>query len=48
MAWCFEDEVTPVADALLDRLRKEDAVVPALWPVEVSNVLLVAPNAGVG
>lgn len=42
MAWCFEDEVTPYAEAVLDRLRDEEAVVPAIWPLEVANVLLVA------
>jgi hypothetical protein len=25
MAWCFEDEATPTADAVLDRLRTETA-----------------------
>lgn len=46
MAWCFEDEVSAIAETVLDRLREEDAVVPALWPVEVSNVVLVAERRG--
>lgn len=41
MAWCFEDEASAYADAILDRLVVEEAVVPALWPLEVANVLLV-------
>lgn len=42
MAWCFEDEYTPVADAVLARVLQEGAVVPPLWGSEVTNVLLVA------
>lgn len=46
MAWCFEDEGDPGSDAVLDRLGEVDAVVPALWPLEVANVLLVAERRG--
>ncbi len=42
MSWCFEDEARPETDALLELLRNEGAVVPALWFWEVANVL----NAG--
>jgi predicted nucleic acid-binding protein len=42
MAWCFEDEASNATDAVLDRLRDDEAVVPALWRLEVTNVLLVA------
>ena len=42
MAWCFEDEVTEATDVVLDRLRDDEAAVPAIWPLEVANVLLVA------
>lgn len=42
MAWCFEDEATDATEALLDRLHDEHAAVPAIWPLEVANVLLVA------
>ena len=42
MAWCFEDEATPGADAALDLLRESRAVVPTIWNLEVANVLLVA------
>ena len=42
MAWCFEDEATDATDAVLDRLRDDEAVVPALWRLEVTNVLLIA------
>jgi predicted nucleic acid-binding protein len=42
MAWCFEDEATHATEAMLDRLRTDQVVVPAIWPLEVANVLLVA------
>ncbi len=41
MAWCFEDEANSYTEAVLDRLRQEEAIVPAIWPLEVANVLLV-------
>jgi predicted nucleic acid-binding protein len=46
MAWCFEDETTEAADAVLDRLREETAAAPTIWPLEVTNVLLVAERRG--
>src|SRR5579872_5231326 len=43
LAWCFEDEATAWTDSLLDRLRAGDTIaVPAHWPTEVSNGLLMA------
>src|SRR5262249_19749898 len=42
LAWCFEDEATPQTEAILDRLIDDTALVPALWELEVSNVLLIA------
>ena len=42
LAWCFEDEATPYAESVLDRLQQIEAVVPAIWPLEVANVLLTA------
>jgi len=46
MAWCFEDEANDVADAVLDCLQTKAAIVPAIWPLEVGNVLLVAERRG--
>ena len=46
MAWCFDDEATPWTDAVLDRLREEEAFVPALWQLEVANVLVGAELRG--
>jgi len=42
MAWLFEDEATRNTEALLDRLKTEEAFVPKLWVYEVGNVLLMA------
>jgi predicted nucleic acid-binding protein len=42
MAWCFADEVSDYADAALDCLEDGEAIVPAIWPLEIGNVLLVA------
>ena len=42
MAWCFEDEATPYTEGVLDSLRTTQALVPAIWPLEAANVLLIA------
>lgn len=43
LPWCFEDEATAWTDGLLDRLRAGDRImVPAHWPTEVSNGMLMA------
>lgn len=42
MAWCFKDEANPYSDAVLECLDGHEAVVPAIWPLEVGNVLAVA------
>lgn len=41
MAWCFDDESNDYTDTILDKLNKAKAVVPAIWPLEVANVLLM-------
>jgi len=42
MAWCFEDEEKGYAEAVLDSLEAGEAMVPAIWPLELGNALLVA------
>jgi predicted nucleic acid-binding protein len=37
LSWYFEDERTPLADALLNRVADEGAIVPAHWRLEVAN-----------
>ncbi len=42
MSWCFEDESNSYTEAVLESLEGKEASVPAIWPLEVGNVLLVA------
>jgi predicted nucleic acid-binding protein len=41
LAWLFQDEKDPYADAIIARLPHLEMVVPRLWRLEVANVLLV-------
>ncbi len=41
MAWCFEDQATPYTDRVLDLLLGDAAHVPAIWPLEVANAVVV-------
>ena len=43
LAWCFEDTASPVADHALVALESgSEAGVPALWRLELANVLVIA------
>jgi predicted nucleic acid-binding protein len=43
VAWCFDDESTPFTEGVLDLLSAgAEVLTPAIWPLEVANVLLVA------
>ncbi|HEV2494245.1 MAG TPA: type II toxin-antitoxin system VapC family toxin [Terriglobia bacterium] len=43
LCWCFEDQKTPYTEAVFECLAEgEQALVPAVWPLEVINALLVA------
>lgn len=44
--WLIEDEATPEGDAALKAVSAGGAAVPALWPVEVTNVLGIAERRG--
>ena len=46
MAWVFADEATRETDRLRESLIGGRAFVPALWPIEVGNVLWVATSRG--
>ena len=46
LAWLFPDEATEATDHLRDSLVEGRAFAPALWPIEVANVLLVATRRG--
>lgn len=43
VAWCFDDEATPLTEGVLDLLAKgTTVVVPSVWPLEVVNAMLSA------
>ena len=42
LSWCFKNEATEAADRVLERLADEAASVPAIWHLEVSNVLALS------
>jgi predicted nucleic acid-binding protein len=42
LSWCFWDEATPRSRAVLAALQTRYAVVPAVWPFEIANGLVIA------
>ena len=46
MSWVFSDEASEATDRLRESMIEGRAFVPALWPVEVGNVLLTATRRG--
>jgi predicted nucleic acid-binding protein len=46
LAWCLDDETSLPADGALDMLVADEAVVPAIWPLEVANGLRSAERRG--
>ena len=46
LTWCFEDEASAQTDAVFVRVRDDGAGVPALWHLELANVLLQAEKRG--
>jgi predicted nucleic acid-binding protein len=42
LTWCFKNEATAAADRVLERLAIETAAVPALWHLEIANVLALS------
>ena len=47
LPWRFEDEATPWTEALLNRIQGgEEGIVPAHWPLEITNALLTARRRG--
>ena len=46
VAWCLQDEESEAADRALDRLARDEAVVPALWWFELRNALVVNERRG--
>jgi predicted nucleic acid-binding protein len=46
LAWCFRDEETPATKLLLMQMSQHGALVPALWFVEMTNVLAIGERKG--
>ena len=46
MSWCFEDEATSYTEPVLERLRESFAAAPAIWPLEVGDILLLGERRG--
>ncbi|MCD7109111.1 type II toxin-antitoxin system VapC family toxin [Rhizobium sp. DKSPLA3] len=46
LSWCFEDEASPQTDAIAERVADSGAVVPALFHLEIANVLMLAERRG--
>lgn len=47
LAWCFPEVGSRFAESVLDQLAAgAEALVPALWPLEVGNALLVGEKRG--
>ena len=46
MVWFFRDEADPYAAAVEAALGDARAVVPALWPLEVANAVVIAERRG--
>lgn len=46
MEWVFFDEASEAMDRLTQSLFEESAFVPALWPVEAGDVLIMTTQRG--
>ena len=46
MAWVLRDEQSAQADAALEQVAEIGGIAPALWWVEVRNVLVIAERRG--
>ncbi len=42
LSWCFSDEGTPKTINLLEKLETGSAMVPSIWFLEISNILVMA------
>lgn len=46
LAWCLPDEADALAEQVLQQLRDGEAVVPAVWALEVGNAVMNAERSG--
>jgi predicted nucleic acid-binding protein len=45
LAWCFPDETSENADAILAALEGKTILVPAVWGLEIANAVLVGERS---
>ena len=48
LAWYFEGESNAYADAIADRFPAVQAIVPAIWPLEVANAVVMGERRNRG
>jgi predicted nucleic acid-binding protein len=46
LQWVFRDEASPSSDSLFERVAAEGATVPAIFHIELANVLVQAEKRG--
>jgi predicted nucleic acid-binding protein len=46
LSWCFKNEATTIGDRVLERLANAAASVPAIWHLEIANVLALSERRG--
>lgn len=46
IGWLLPTQATAYTRRILDRVRREEIVVPSLWPVELANVMIVRRRRG--
>ena len=46
LPWCFRDEETEYTRALQEELADGEVLVPAIWPFEIVNALVMAERRG--
>ena len=46
LSWFFEDEESAYADSVFEALDSSEAAVPGIWPLKVSNALIMAERRG--
>jgi predicted nucleic acid-binding protein len=39
LTWCLPNQASPMSVAVLKRIQREGAVVPAIWHIEMANIL---------
>ena len=46
LAWCFSDETNLYADSICALFPSFEAIVPAIWPLEIANILVAGERRG--